>query len=568
MKRTSTKTKQGLIEKAKKNNGNVFQSDSEFDIDSEEFSELLEELAELSFDPHELTTRIIDFGRALTGISLYDYQYEMAYRIIRAVVAKEGGTITILVSRQAGKSETVAFCLDTLCVILPALGKMIPDLEEFSDGLMCGLFAPQSDQVNTTLDRCLIRLGSDNAEAVLSDPEIDTELTSNVRLELSNGSFVRGQTASKTSKIESKTYHVVVIEEAQDTDDFLVQKSIEPMVTATNGLIIKVGTTGTRKCDFFIEIQENIRASRKIKDPRLRLHYEYDYKRVIKDKRGQYAEDGKKFHLNYEKDVLRKRAKWGETSDAFRLSYALIWALDSGMFFTEKSFASICNLKLGFPKNIKREWLMVAGLDIAKDDASTVMTIGYVEPSETDPTEPPKKTIVRWLDLGGLDYNEQHDFICEALIEYNIKIMYADYTGVGKPVVERIVKELGDYVYIVPYTFSRPSKSDMWSALNYDIIARRLTVPANKHIRDTPEFINFEVQAFALQKYYQGSYLVAEGLEEYDDYMDSLALFVMAGNEEIDIKSDTEVEILSGNPFMDTGVSDIFNPRHLKHHSW
>jgi hypothetical protein len=41
----------------------------------------------------------------------------------------------------------------------------------------------------------------------------------------------------------------ILLEEAQDLDTTLVQKSIEPMVSA-GGTIIKCGTTGTSKSDF------------------------------------------------------------------------------------------------------------------------------------------------------------------------------------------------------------------------------------------------------------------------------------------------------------------------------
>ena len=67
------------------------------------------------------------------------------------------------------------------------------------------------------------------------------------RLELSNGSFLAGQVASKQSKIESKTYDLVIVEEAQDVDDLIVSKSIEPMLSSTAGTLIKVGTTGMTK---------------------------------------------------------------------------------------------------------------------------------------------------------------------------------------------------------------------------------------------------------------------------------------------------------------------------------
>ena len=140
----------------------------------------------VSFDAHDITSKIIEFGKILTGISLYSYQIEAVYAIIYSVITFSGDVKTLLFSRQSGKSEAIAFVIDTLCVLLPSLGKIIPDLEQFSMGFRVGLFAPQSDQVQTTYSRAMTRINSANAEMVLADPDIDVYLESTARLELSN----------------------------------------------------------------------------------------------------------------------------------------------------------------------------------------------------------------------------------------------------------------------------------------------------------------------------------------------------------------------------------------------
>lgn len=299
----------------------------------------------------------------------------------------------------------------------------------------------------------------------------------------------------------------------------------------TNGTLCKIGTTGTSKNHFWSDIQENKRLSRLVKDPRLKFHYEVDYKRVIKDKKEQHKRDGKLFHLNYEKDIEKKRRKWGEDSDVFRLSYALVWALDVGMFFTDADWDNLCNKRVGFPKKVERKWHVVAGLDIAKTAASTVLTIAKVSFPAEDEFAVPVKEIIAWMELTNTDYEAQHHAILDALIDFNVSVLAADYTGVGKPVVDRLMYSCGDNVTIIPYTFSRPSKSDMWVALQNDIRNKRIVIPANRSVKETPEYKNCEAQCKTLQKYYEGSYLVAEKLEgEKDDYPDSLGLMVIAGN--------------------------------------
>lgn len=508
----------------------------------------------VSFDAHFITGKIMDFGKVLTGIPLYSYQEEIAYRIIYSVITFEGSVLTVLLSRQSGKSETMAFVIDTLTVLLPALAKIIPDLEQFSNGFRIGLFAPQSDQVVTTYSRAMTRLTSANAEMVLSDPDLLVSLESEVRLNLSNGSFLAGQVASKQSKIESKTYDLIIIEEAQDTDDFLVTKSIEPMLTATGGTLVKVGTTGVTKNHFWYEIQANRNHDRKIPDKRLRNHFEYAYKEIISARRHQFEIDHKKFHLNYEADILRKKERWGEDSQAFKLAYALVWDLESGMLISDKEFNTLLSRKLGFQEPSTGDYV-VAGLDIGKAPAETVLTIAKVWYTD-DPFEKPYKQILAWVCLGGLDYEAQHHEILNYIVEYNISTIFADYTGVGKPVVDRLVYACGEYVNIEPYTFTAQSKSDMWYNFTSDIQTRRLIVPANRMVRGTIEFQKFEEQMKNCQKYFNGAYMVCEKSEGYfDDMVDSCALMCLAANAQREAESELEVD---DNPLFSNLTSNAF----------
>ena len=494
----------------------------------------------VSFDAHEITSKIIEFGKILTGLSLYKYQEEAVYAIIYSVITFSGDVKTMLFSRQSGKSEAMAFVVDTLCVLLPALAKVIPDLEQFSTGFRVGLFAPQSDQVVTTYSRAMTRINSANAELVLTDPDIDVYLESSARLELSNGSYLAGQVASKQSKIESKTYDMVIVEEAQDVDDLIVSKSIEPMLSSAAGTLIKVGTTGMVKNHFYYEIQHNRQSDRKLKDPRTRNHFEYDYKRIIADRREQYEKDHKRFHLNYEADIMRKKERWGEDSQAFKLAYALIWDLESGMLLTDKEFNGIINRKLGLQMPSYTDYV-VAGLDIAKAPAETVLTIGRVFKGE-DVFEKPYKQVLAWVALGGLDYEAQHHAIMDCIVEFNISTIFADYTGVGKAVVDRLMYACGEYVNIVPYTFTAQSKSDMWFNFVSEIQTRHLIVPANKKVRSSTEFMKFEEQMKNCQKYFNGSYMVCEKSEGYfDDFVDSAALMCLAANEEQQVEEEMEV---------------------------
>ena len=523
--------------KIPKEEGYVFPAEGKSleELSTEEF-----EGKSLSFDAHDITRKIIEFGKALTGVSLYEYQEQIVYAIIYSVITFSGDVKTVLFSRQSGKSEAMAFVIDTLCVLLPKLADFFPEFEQWKSGFRVGLFAPQSDQVETTYSRAMTRLNSANAEMILNDPSVDVALESSARLQLSNGSFLAGQVASKQSKIESKTYDLVICEEAQDMEDLIVSKSIEPMLSSTAGTLVKVGTTGMYKNHFWYEIQNNRNLDRKCKDQRIRNHFEFDYKAIIIDRRKQYEIDHKRFHLNYEADVARKKQRWGEDSQAFKLAYALIWDLESGMLLTDKEFNNILNRRIGTQLPADEDYV-VAGIDIGKSPAETVITIAKVIP-DTETFEKPYKQILAWIALGGLDYEAQHQAIMDAIVDYNISTIFADYTGVGKAVVDRLMYACGEYVNIEPYTFTSQSKSDMWFNFVNEIQTKHIIVPANKVVRGTTEFSKFEEQMKNCQKYFNGAYMVCEKSEGYfDDFVDSAALMCLAGNADQEVEEEMEV---------------------------
>ena len=523
--------------KIPKEDGYVFPAEGQSleELSTEEF-----EGKSLSFDAHDITRKIIEFGKALTGVSLYEYQEQIVYAIIYSVITFSGDVKTVLFSRQSGKSEAMAFVIDTLCVLLPKLADFFPEFEQWKSGFRVGLFAPQSDQVETTYSRAMTRLNSANAEMILNDPSVDVALESSARLQLSNGSFLAGQVASKQSKIESKTYDLVICEEAQDMEDLIVSKSIEPMLSSTAGTLVKVGTTGMYKNHFWYEIQNNRNLDRKCKDQRIRNHFEFDYKAIIIDRRKQYEIDHKRFHLNYEADVARKKQRWGEDSQSFKLAYALIWDLESGMLLTDKEFNNILNRRIGTQLPADEDYV-VAGIDIGKSPAETVVTIAKVIP-DTETFEKPYKQILAWIALGGLDYEAQHQAIMDAIVDYNISTIFADYTGVGKAVVDRLMYACGEYVNIEPYTFTSQSKSDMWFNFVNEIQTKHIIVPANKVVRGTTEFSKFEEQMKNCQKYFNGAYMVCEKSEGYfDDFVDSAALMCLAGNADQEVEEEMEV---------------------------
>ena len=272
------------------------------------------ELDELSQEfVNKLIEKIMDFLKVLVGHDLHPYQKPLARRIIESVIINDGEEITALASRQSGKSETVADTVATLMVLLPRLAKLYPDLlGKFKDGIWVGLFAPTEGQAETLFGRTVTRLTSERALEILGDPEIDDSaarvggVTRQIKLKKS-GSTITMMTANPRAKIESKSFHLIVIDECQEADDFVVSKSISPMLAYYAGTMVKTGTPTTSKNNFYRSIQLNKR--RQTGRNSRQNHFQWDWKDVAK------------IQANYEKFIRKEMLRIGEDSDEFQMSY-------------------------------------------------------------------------------------------------------------------------------------------------------------------------------------------------------------------------------------------------------
>ena len=257
----------------------------------------------------ELILRTIMFCEELSDTELRPYQRDFAYRFIESLILADGHTITALFSRQSGKSEVVAVVVAGICVLFPKLAHQFEILERFKKGVWIGVFAPVDDQSDIVFGRIKDRLISDKAKMIIGDPEIDDKVDAKSKIiKLASGSKIQRQTANSKAKIEGGTFHVVVIDEAQDTDDTVVSKSISPMLASTAGTTIKIGTPSFHKGHFYRDIQLNKRQA--TLRGRKTDHYQADYKTV------------QKYNEYYARYIKQEKLKLGEDSDEFQMCVA------------------------------------------------------------------------------------------------------------------------------------------------------------------------------------------------------------------------------------------------------
>lgn len=501
------------------------------DEDDEEFipnigeDDLPEEDEEIELDElsKEFVTKLIDrciqFMDALVGHTLHPYQMPLARRIIESVIINDGEEVTALAARQSGKSETIANTVATLMVLLPRLAKMYPDLlGKFKNGIMIGMFAPVEGQVETLFGRTVNRLTSERATEILGDPEIDDNLgrVSGVKRKIvlkNSGSSLTMMTANPRAKIESESFHLIVIDECQEADDFVVSKSISPMLAYYSGTMVKTGTPTTSKNNFYRSITLNKR--RQTSRGKRQNHFEWDWKEVAK------------VNANYGKYIKKEMLRIGEDSDEFQMSYNCKWLLERGMFIT----SSIMDELGDTSAEIVHAWHrtpVVVGIDPARKLDSTVVTVVWVDWDRPDEFGYFDHRILNWMELQGDDWEDQYFQIVQFLSNYDVLAVGVDANGVGDAVAQRL-KLLLPRAEVHALGSSQPEQSKRWKHLKALIDRRMISWPAHAHTRRLSRWRRFYQQMTDLETKFTGPNFLAAAPDEahaHDDYADSLAIAV------------------------------------------
>jgi hypothetical protein len=341
-------------------------------------------------------------------------------------------------------------------------------------------------------------------------------------------SYCRVQSTAKQAKIESKTYDIMLIDEAQDVDTLKMEKSIHPMGASTNATIIKIGTATNKAGNFYYSTMRN---KRKHAQHGVQNHFEYDWRIV------------QKYNALYKAFMQKERERIGEDSDAFRMSYNLEWLLEKGMALTLQMFEEYMkdSSKLEYTPNENFQY--VGGLDLAKENDSTILTVAKIEGAvmvsdeEGDQTEKYIKKVVNWLEMTGDNWEVQFATIVEFVRNYKLSVLTVDSTGVGDPIFDRLERVLSDTdCVLVPVIFNLKSKHEMATIFYSEMRGHRIKIPSHPDAKRTRRFKNFIEQFTSCEKVYKGSYVQLKHADEKDardDYVDSLLLLCYGVEQQI-----------------------------------
>ena len=354
----------------------------------------------------------------------------------------------------------------------------------------------------------------------LLDPEIDDKTTSGgsrgkgriISLKHS-GSLCRMQTCNPKAKIESKTYHFVLIDEAQEADEYMIAKSIKPMLAFNNGSIALTGTATRNKSYFYKMIQFNKRRDVNSKRNHRQCHFEYDWRTAAK------------YNENYSKFITKEKVRIGEDSDEFQMSYCNKWVLEKGMFVSDDRLSRMYDTSMGL---VKQWWRtpVVVGIDVARSNDSTVGTVCWVDWDRPDGFGFYEHRVLNWLEINNEEWESQYFEIIDFLRNYNVYRIGVDSQGVGGAVAERL-QILMPKIDVVAVTSDAKTQNDRWVHLTELIQRDQLVIPGHSKARRTRSWKRFNQQMSDLEKVYRGPYMLAAAPEEkgaFDDFPDSLAI--------------------------------------------
>lgn len=325
---------------------------------------------------------------------------------------------------------------------------------------------------------------------------------------------------------EEQTYCLKMEERNFIANNIVSSNSIHPMLAAYNGTIIKIGTSNTKRSDFYDAIRRNIRNEQR--HGARKTHFQFDYKVVSK------------YNPKYKTFVEKEIKRLGYDSDEFRMAYRLHFILERGMFITQDELEE----KVYDPKlkhtDSEMEYDCVVGIDVAKGGDSTVVTVLRVDydnmvVNEDTGEEYPTKELVNWLEFNGENHEAQFHQITDWLSQFRVSCIYIDSTGMGDPVADRFKAYYSGQAQVEGYKFTRPSKSVMWKFLYQEINAGRLKVPAHPRTQRLRAWKKFNSQMLDLEKDYVGQYMVCQHPNEkgaHDDFCDSLGLACLASQAE------------------------------------
>lgn len=446
---------------------------------------------------------------------LRPYQRAVGRAVIESVRQRWGDTFTVEIARQGGKNELSAQLELLLLARHMASG---------GSGVKCApTFVPQAA---ISMDRLRARLNDAGFKGVWT-----TEHGYVLRLGRARQAFY---SADSSANVVGATADLLLeVDEAQDVDAEVYQKSFRPMAASRNATTVLWGTPW--QGDTLLEQQKQANLALERADGRQR-HFHYDWQAVAAA------------NPDYGRYVAGEAARLGEDHPLFRTQY-LLEPLSEGRGFLSPQQRAW--LQGDHPRKHRPEGdrPVVAGIDIAGEaeqadtgsgalDAgvrvreprrdSTVVTIAELDFAAAGPLAP--EPVIRVVDQVWWTGHAHASLVPElaGLLRdtWHCKAAVVDATGLGQGVASMLGRLLGGVVR--PFVFTAESKSRLGFGLLSAVNANRLKLYAAD---DSPEYREGMSELDKTQVRYRSGQRMnfyVDEREGHDDFVTSLALAVEA----------------------------------------
>lgn len=397
-----------------------------------------------TIDPIEYCERVLRAHLPENRKYLHSNQVEL----IRAVCNPRIRKVAALMARQAGKTESIASFVGYLLDNYPQMriGIFTPRIQqaEINVGRTAVFFQMNEEKLNNRLIKCTKQ-----------------------KIELSNGSYVMAVSGSDQSNIEGLTFDIIVLDEAQKITDYTWSERIVPMGGATNAKLIKIGTPKTRN-HFYQSMQgkESTDWCTIARDwtqcPQLWAkdaivlpdHEDSTHTKTRKYSRYVFNLMPKSLKQEYFPTVPDLWTEGSMSVEDFKTQYMLQFIDGAGQFLATEEWNILVDGDFDWQESSNLGEIYAAGIDFAGSDSEgadfTHVSVMRIAPNGT-------KQKVWGCEFHGTSYPEQMREIAKLFGGprplWNVKAIYADFTGCGRPVVQTLVEEYG-LTHLIGITFN------------------------------------------------------------------------------------------------------------------
>ncbi len=444
-----------------------------------------------------------EFCRHACPNPLREYQLEVVEAVADSVVRRDGKVFVVMMSRQSGKNELAAVLYAYLLNLFAVRGGDII--------IGAPTYSPQIDNSARRLER------------VLSTPYNKGRWSKNgncVEMGAARLTFLSGE---PTAHIVGATASLLLaVDEAQDVDPEVYDKSFRPMASTTNATTVLFGTALNE--DNILEDQR--RLNRPAQDGAgERLNFEVPWTVLASE------------NPSYKRFVESEIERLGEDHPTIRTQYLLEPVAGSGRLFPAELLQRLrgTHRRLTTPDN---DFLYVAGVDVAgtvladgrsilNDRDETVITIAQVDRTTLASHEPILR-VVEHYHWRGLSHELQHQKLKQILLyDWRVMKLAIDATGMGQGLASYLMGAAPNKVD--PVVFTSRSKSD----LGFELLAMaerdRLSIYQCEGSEELEECFNqLKYVTYSLKGYENMTWQA--GGSGHDDYVVSLALCVRAAN--------------------------------------